>query len=214
MPEDQKPKGEWKAFFNAKPMAEGMPPHFLLYLLNEQPILVRHAKLLTASLWLQSQMAAAICLHESPDLRKRCKIDNGRHLPAELGRATITKLGKLSSESLRSKFTQCFRPWISAELQSDLDQVPLVRDVLSHGYLSLVQQIIAPKQDQIAWLPRLSSHRKKALEALVGSRQDDGFVAFQLSEDTFKEEIERICRVMDFIASRTKTWDIYYPVFA
>ena len=55
------PKGEWKTVFDAKPMADGMPSHFLLYLLNEQPTFVRHGKLLTASLWLQSQMVAAVC---------------------------------------------------------------------------------------------------------------------------------------------------------
>ena len=75
--------------FNSRPMAEGMPPSFLLKLLNTQSAFVRHGKLLTASLWLQSQMVGAICLHDNPDLRNRCTVDNGRHLPTELGRATM-----------------------------------------------------------------------------------------------------------------------------
>ena len=36
----------WKSIFDAKPMAEGMPPHFLLYLLNEKEGLPGSANLL------------------------------------------------------------------------------------------------------------------------------------------------------------------------
>ncbi len=208
------PKAVWKTVFDAKPMADGMPPHFLLYLLNEQPTFVRHGKLLTASLWLQSQMVAAVCLYDSPELRERCTIDNGRHLPSELTRATTIKLEALSSESLRREFARCFQPRLSEQLRNDLALIPLSRDALSHGYLSLLRQIIGPEADSIPWSPRPSPERTKTLEGLAGPRPENTVFSFKLSEAAFKEEIERICRVMDFIASELKDWNIHYPVFA
>ena len=208
------PQGKWVKVFDAKPMAEGMPPSFLLYLLNEQPTFVRHGKLLTASLWLQSQMVATICLHDSPELRDRCTIDNGKHLPTELSRATITKLENLSSESLRREFARCFQPLMSEQLQDDLAKIPLCRDALSHGYLSLRQQIIGPQPEGIFWSPRPSTARDKALEDLAGPRAENTFLMISLSKSAFTEEIERICRLMDFIASQLKRRNIFYPVFA
>ena len=196
-------------------MAEGMPPSFLLKLLNTQSAFVRHGKLLTASLWLQSQMVGAICLHDNPDLRSRCTVDNGRHLPTELGRATIDKLENLSSESLRKEFARCFESSMSEQLKNDLALIPLCRDALSHGYLSLRQQIIGPAPEGIFWSPRPSTARNKTLEHLSGtSRPENTFVVVSLSASAFKEEIERICRLMDFIALKLKDWDIAYPVFA
>ena len=200
--------------FDAKPMAEGMPPEFLLQLLNSQKAFVRHGKLLTASLWLQSQMVAAICLYDSPELRNRCIADNGKHLPAELGKATIQKLENLSSESLRKKFLRCFDYSMSEQLQGDIAHIPLYRDALAHGYLSLRQQIIGPKSEGVFWSPRFSRTRHETLNSLYGPRPDGTFLVVSLSTLAFKEEIERICRVMDFIALKLKDWDIHYPVFA
>ena len=54
--------------FDAEPMAEGMPPAFLLKLLKSQDAFVRHGRLMTACVWLQSQMVGVICLH-SEELR-------------------------------------------------------------------------------------------------------------------------------------------------
>ena len=76
--EKSKPEYAWRTIFDAEPMANGMPPSFLLYLLNEKEGLARLGKLLTASLWLQSQMVALICLEDSPELRDRCTVENGR----------------------------------------------------------------------------------------------------------------------------------------
>ena len=94
---------------DAKPMAHGMPPMFLLQLLDKQPFFVRHSKLLTASLWLQSQMVGAICLQEDPALRERCTIENGRHMPAELGRSQYRKAGapilRISSPGISQVFS-------------------------------------------------------------------------------------------------------------
>ena len=90
MTQGSETEGEWVPIFDSSPMKDGMPPHFLLYLLNEQVGFVRRSKLMMASLWLQSQMVAAICLEEDPDLRERCKADHGRHLPRELGRVHAT----------------------------------------------------------------------------------------------------------------------------
>ena len=207
-------KGRWVTIFDAKPMAEGMPPQFLLQLLNTQKPFVRHGKLLTASLWLQSQMVGAICLHDSPELRDRCTIDNGRHLPTELGRATIRKLETLSSETLRREFSRCFGASMSEQLQDDLARVPLCRDALSHGYLSLRQQIIGPRPEGVFWSPRSANARADTLGALYGPRPDDTFVVVSLSGEAFMTEIKRVCRVMDFIALKLKDWDIHYPVFA
>ena len=207
-------KGEWQTIFDAKPMAEGMPPSFLLKLLNQQPVFVRHGKLLTALIWLQSQMIGAICLHESSDLRRRCKKDNGKHLPTALGQATIVKLENLSSESLRKEFRRCFQSSMSTQLQDDLATVPFYRDALSHGYISLRQLIIGPEPESIFWSPRSSSTRNKMLESLYGPRPDNTFLRLSLSELAFQEEIDRICRLMDFIALILKDWEIPYPVFA
>ena len=207
-------KGQWKTIFDAKPMAEGMPPQYLLKLLNSQKPFVRHGKLLTASLWLQSQMVGAICLHDSPELRNRCTIDNGRHLPMELGKATIRKLETLSSETLRREFARCFGSSVSERLQDDLARAPLCRDALSHGYLSLRQQIIGPQPEGVFWSPRSSRERSDTLRALYGLRPEGTFLIVSLSREAFMAEIERISIVMGFIALKLTDWYIPYPVFA
>ena len=191
-----------------------MPPSFLLKLLDNQKVFVRHGKLLTASLWLQSQMAAMICLYEDSELRKRCIIDNGRHLPTELGQATILKLEHLSSESLRREFSRCFISSMSEQLQDDIKMIPLYRDAMAHGYISLRQQIIGPKTEGVFWSPRSSNNRDNTLSSLYGHRPEGTFLVISLSALAFNQEIKRICRIMDFIATKLKDWDIVYPVFA
>ena len=211
-----KPKqgGQWRTIFDAKPMADGMPPMFLLKLLEKQPFFVRHSKLLTASLWLQSQMVGAICLQEDPALREMCLIENGRHMPAELGRATIQKLERLSSESLRKEFHECFHTLMSEQLQNDLETVVIFRDALAHGYISHMQHIAGEQKDHLFWSPRSSSSRDSTLDSMFGPRSAGPFLRLKLSESEFRAEIERICRLMDFIASRVKEWGMHYPVFA
>ena len=200
--------------FDAKPMAEGMPRAFLLKLLKNQDVFVRHGKLLTASLWLQSQMVGIICLHDSAELRHRCTVDHGRHLPDELGKATLRKLEHLSSESLRREFLRCFGSAVSEGLHEDVTLVPLCRDAMAHGYLSLRQQIIGPQSEGVFWSPRPSRVRDETLRSLYGSPADGSFLVVSLSRAAFNAEIARICRVMDFIALRLKDWAIPYPVFA
>ena len=202
----------WKTVFDAKPMADGMPPSFLLYLLNEKEGLARHGKLLTASLWLQSQMVALICLQDSPELRNLCTVDNGRHLPNELAKATTRRLEELSSERLREAFLQRFKPDMPEDLQRDLEMVSLGRDALAHGYVSLARQIM--QMTDVPWSPRQSRRREEVIERIAGPRPDGSFLRLNLSNSYFNEEIERICRVMDFIASRVSQWGIPYPVFA
>ena len=201
--------------FDAAPMAEGMPSHFLLYLLNEQPLFARFGKLATASLWLQSQMAAAIAIDENPQLKSLITEDHGKHFPGALAAAATKKLETLSSESLRTTFINQFGHFMTAEIQSDLRRVILARDALAHGYLSLFRQIIGPEPDSIIWQPRSSEERKKLLKQLVGQQlSDEGVVMMSLSEDAFAEQIGLMCRIMDFIASLLKRWDGHYPVFA
>ena len=213
-PRRARPEGRWRRIFDAKPMAEGMPPAFLLKLLKSQDAFIRHGRLLTASVWLQSQMVGVICLHDSEDLRDRCTVENGRHLPGELGKATLRKLEELSSESLRREFMQRFQNAMSEQLREDVTVVPLYRDALAHGYLSLRQQIIGPQSEGVFWSPRSSRVRDEALGSLYGPRSEDTFLVVSLSEPAFKEELTRICRVMDFIALKLKDWGIHYPVFA
>ena len=211
-PQSSKAEYSWRTIFDAKPMADGMPPSFLLYLLNEKEGFARMGKLLTASLWLQSQMVSVICLQDSPELRQRCTIDNGRHLPNELLHATTKGLEELSSESLRTAFLQQFRSEMTEELQRDLERVSLGRDALAHGYVSLFRQI--SEKASIPWSPRPSRERNEVLDRLAGPRPTDTFFSLSLSDPDFEEEISRICRVMDFIASTVKKWDIPYAVFA
>ena len=213
-PRTTQPKPEWKTVFDAKPMAHGMPPRFLLQLLDKQQFFVRHGKLLTASLWLQSQMAGAICLQDDADLRERCTVDHGRHLPTELGRATTKKLEHLSSESLRKEFHRCFHTSMSDELLNDLQTVVIFRDALSHGYISLLDQIINSGREHLFWSPRPSPSRDITLKEIFGSRDKGPFLRLSLSPQSFKAELERISRLMDFIALRVKEWGIPYPVFA
>ena len=208
------PKLAWRTVFDAKPMADGMPPRFLLRLLDKQPFFVRHSKLLSASLWLQSQMVGAICLQDDPDLLERCTIENGRHLPTELARATIGNLEHLSSESLRKEFHRCFHTLMSDQLLNDLETVVIFRDALSHGYISLMQHIVGDQKDALFWSPRPSHSRNATLESLFGPMSNGPFLRLSLSVQAFKTEIDRICRLMDFIASRVKQWGIPYPVFA
>ena len=193
-------------------MADGMPPYFLLYLLNEKEGFARHGKLLTAALWLQSQMVALICLQDSQELRQRCTVDNGRHLPDELLRAATKRLEELSSESLRTTFLDRFGAQMPEELKSDLERVTLGRDALAHGYLSLFRQI--RETGPVPWSPRPSQKRDEVLNRIAGPRPADAVFLVSLSDPDFEEEIARICRIMDFIASKVTQWDIPYPVFA
>lgn len=202
----------WVPIFDFNPMKDGMPPHFLLYLLNEQAGFVRRSKLMMATMWLQSQMAASICLAEDPDLRRRCKADHCKHLPKELGQATIRRLEALSSENLRRRFVDLFGEFMPDDLTTDVAGVTLMRDSLSHGYVSLFWQILG--SEEIMWLPRTSAPKKKILEDAVGPLMQDSVLTLPLSEEGFKKEIERTCRVMDFIASVVKGWDIPYYAFA
>ena len=181
-------------------MAEGMPPAFLLKLLKSQDAFVRHGRLMTACVWLQSQMVGVICLHDSEELRDRCTVDHGKHLPGELGKATLRKLEELSSESLRREFLRCFGSAMSERLREDVTVVPLYRDAMAHGYLSLRQQIIGPQSEGVFWSPRASRVRDEALGSLYGPRDEGTFLIVSLSEPAFNEEIARICRVIDFIA--------------
>lgn len=208
------PKPQLRTFFDAKPMAHGMPPMFLLQLLDKQPFFVRHSKLLTASLWLQSQMVGAICLQEDPALRERCTIENGRHMPAELGRASIEKLEHLSSESLRREFHKCFQTLMSEQLWNDLETVVIFRDALAHGYISHMQHLAGEQKDHLFWSPRSSASRDTTLESMFGPRSNGPFLRLNLSASSFRTEIERICRLMDFIALRVEEWGMHYPVFA
>ena len=213
-PEPTTATGEhyWKMIFDAKPMANGMPPYFLMYLLNEKEVFARHGKLLTAALWLQSQMVSLICLQDDSELRRRCTVDNGRHLPGELVRAATARLEELSSESLRTTFLDRFGTQMSEELRGDLEMVTLGRDALAHGYVSLSRQIM--NATDIPWSPRPTRQRDQVLNRLAGPRPANSFFSMNLSGSNFEDEIGRICRVMDFIASTVKKWDIPYPVFA
>lgn len=196
-------------------MAEGMPPDFLVKSLYQEPGLVRHSQLLMASLWLQSQMAGLICLHDDSDLLTRCTIENGRHLPAELGQATLDMLEKWSSETLRREFEMRFRSKLSNQLREDLDWIPIYRDALSHGYVSLMQQVVGSWQQKVFWSPSRSKAREKKLERLFGGPRREGtYIVIDLSRIEFETGIERVCRVMDFIAGELKEMDIPYPVFA
>ena len=65
----------------------------------------------------------------------------------------------------------------------------------------------------VLWAPHRSPSRDAVPTKVVGNQQPD-ILAFNLSADAYQEEIERICRVMDFIASVLKQWDIPYLVFA
>ncbi len=213
--EEVQPEYGWKPVFNAGRMAEGMPPDFLLNLLYQEPGFVRHSQLLMASLWLQSQMVGLICLNDRPELLARCKTENGKYLPEELGRATLDMLEKLSSEFLRREFERRFRSKMSDQLKEDLEWIPIYRDALSHGYVSLRQQIVGPLQEKIFWSPSRSTARDKKLERLLGRPRKDGtYVVIDLSRLEFEQGIERVCRLMDFIALELKEMDIVYPVFA
>lgn len=206
------PQYAWKQIFDAAPMANGMPSHFLLYILNEKEGLVRFGKLVTASLWLQSQMAALLCIEERPSLRDLHSTENGRHFPRALHLAASKKLKTLSSERLRKKFLRSFESRMSKELKEDLEMVIVSRDGLAHGYVSLFSQI--PGTGPVLWSPRSSRRRDAALGSEASGRQNDAVLALDLSAESFQESIDRICRVMDFIASVLKQWGIHYPVFA
>ncbi len=209
---EPKPQYTWKKFFDAKPMADGMPPSFLLYLLNERDVFERHGKLLTAALWLQSQLVSLICLSDDSELQRLTTLEHGRYFPYALARAALVKLEDLSSERLREEFLQRFGDKMSQDLQADLARVTLSRDALAHGYLSLFRQLDG--QDNIAWSPRQSIKREAEMDRVLGPRPENTYFALRLSDQAFEEEIERICRLMDFVASQVKQWDIPYAVFA
>ncbi len=207
------PKGAWKKmFFDSAPMVDGMPPHFLLYVLNEKEGFARYGKLVTATLWLQSQMVALICINEDAKLRQLNAVENGSHFPNALRVSATKKLETLSSEPLRKEFLRCFGSQMTPELQEDLEKVFLDRDGFSHGYVSLFSQIMGP--GAVTWTPRSVSSRNKVFSRAVGPLGDGTMLAFNLSADSFEEAISRMCRIMDFISSILKQWNIPYVVFA
>lgn len=197
-------------------MADGMPPHFLQYLLNERQGFARHGKLLTATLWLQSQMVSLICLHENPQLIKRIEVENGRHFPFELAQASIGRLEDLSSGSLREKFLEYFGTEMSDELKDDVARSLLDRDALSHGYVSLFLNINDQTKGRVGvpWSPRPNRKREAVLDNVLGPRPDNTYFMVSLSDQDFEDELERICRVMDFIAHKVTGWGIPYAVFS
>ena len=191
-----------------------MPPHFLLYLLAEQPEFVRHAKLSVAAAWMLSQMAAAICLKNDSQLREACLADNTRHMPTLLITTVTKKLREVSADSLRRQFFIAFERELTPELRTDIEQATVLRDALAHGYLPLLSQIIA-EHGNIVWTPRLTKERETILEGLMGSSvPKGGSVVIQLSPDLYKRHIEQVCRVMDFIATQVNKWGLPYAVFA
>ena len=203
---------QWEVLFDAQPMAKGMPPHFLMFLLNEQDVFARFGKLLTAHIWLQSQMAALICLESDPELKNRCLADNTKHLPEELHRAATVKLETLSSESLRTAFLDHFATQMTEDLQADLEMIILGRDHLSHGYIALFRSIL--NDPNIPWSPRSTTGRSERLDGLFGPRPAGTALFAPMTRDYYEREIARICRMMDFIASVVNQWGIPYPIFA
>ena len=208
-------KHKWETVFEAKSMAKGMSPDFLHKLLNERPVFARYGKLLTATLWLQSQMIGLIYLYEDPDLRGRCLADNSKGLPYELANATLYALETLSSESLRIRFLKCFGPSMPKELKKDLAVIMLYRDGLCHGYVSLMQQIIGPYKESVLWSPRPTPTRNEVLKGLTGQdRPDNSYFPIELSELKYDEHMKKVCNMMDFIGSQLDKWDIPFPTFA
>ena len=206
---------EWNTIFDASPMADGMPPDFLLKQLFTRPLFVRHGKLLTAILWLQSQMVGLILLETDPELRKRCRVENGRHLPVELRRASLEQLDSLTPESMRDNFLKIFGQTMSEELKKDLDVIMLYQEGLCNGHLSLFQQITGQFAETMFWSPRPTIVRNEILKKVTGQNHSSGsYFLVELSELKFDEHIERICRLMNFIASQLKRWDIPFPVLA
>ena len=133
-PRTTQPKLEWKTVFDAKPMAHGMPSRFLLQLLDKQQFFVRHSKLLTASFMAaKSNGRSNLFTGRRRPYGKGGTVDNGRHLPTELGRATTKKLEHLSSESIRKEFHRCFHTSMSDELLNDLQTVVIFRDACRMG---------------------------------------------------------------------------------
>ena len=51
-------------------ISEARATLFMFHVINEQEEFARLGKLLVASVWLQSQMAALICLHKDEELRR------------------------------------------------------------------------------------------------------------------------------------------------
>ena len=202
---------QWKTIFDAEPMAEGMPPSFLMYLLNERDVFSRVGKLLTAHIWLQSQMAALICLEIDPSLMSRCLVDDMKHLPEHLHRAATEKLETLSSESLRTTFLDLFANQMTEDLQEDLELITLRCDHLSHGYVTLFRSILG--DPNILWSPRPTAKRNDQIEDRFGPRPAGTALSAPITQEFYEEEIARICRMMDFIASVVNKWGIPYPVF-
>ncbi len=195
-------------------MSEGMPPHFLLYLLNERLPMVRYGKLAAAHLWLQSQMAAAICLHQSEELRELYTVENGQRFPYALAEAAAKKLEKLSSESLRREFTSCFRSEITkAGIRKDIEAVCVLRDTLAHGYVSLFQAIVE-EDSGVLWSPRASGDKMRVLREMAGPPPPNAAFRLRLTQEAFEDEVERVCRVMDFIASMGKKRGLDYVLVA
>ena len=210
-PLEQSPTGQWRTLLDLSPMANGMTVSFLLYLLNEKEAFDRHGKLLTASLWLQSQMVGLICLYDDPDLRALYKVDNGRHFPFRLHEAAIKKLETLSSGSLRKEFMERFEAELTTELADDLDWALVDRDALAHGHVSLFRQLSG--NPHIAWSPRPNAVREEFLQKTAGPRPANTYFSISLETADYEDRLRRICRVMDFIASKVKEWDIEPATF-
>ena len=207
----QAPSGQWRTLLDLSPMADGMTVSFLLYLLNEKEVFERHGKLLTASLWLQSQMVGLICLHDDPDLRALHKVDSGRHFPFRLHEAAIKRLETLSSGSLHKEFLERFGAELTTELADDLDWALVDRDALAHGHLSLFRQLDG--NPHIAWSPKPSAVREEFLQKAAGPRPANTYFGISLETVEYEDRLRRMCRLMDFITSKVKGWDIEPAVF-
>ena len=205
-PSEGASSAQWRTLLDMKPIADGMTISYLLYLLNEKEVFSRHGKLLTASLWLQSQMVGLICLHDDPDLRALYKVDHGRHFPYRLHEAAIKRLETLSSGSLRNEFLERFGAELTTELADDLEWALVDRDALAHGHLSLFRQLSGTPH--IAWSPKPNAVREEFLGKIAGPRPDNTYFGISLEALDYEDSLRRICRLMDFIASRVKRWGI------
>ena len=205
-PSAANPSAQWRTLLDVKPIADGMTISYLLYLLNEKEGFDHHGKLLTASLWLQSQMVGLICLYDDPQLRALFKVDNGRHFPFRLHEAAIKRLETLSSGSLRNEFLERFGQELTTELQDDLEWALVDRDALAHGYVSLFRQLSG--KPQIVWSPKPNATREEFLQKTAGPRPDNTYFGLSLETLDFEDRLRRICRLMDFIGSRVKEWGI------
>ena len=210
-PLEQSTTGRWRTLLDLSPMANGMTVSFLLYLLNEKEVFDRYGKLLTASLWLQSQMVGLISLYDDSGLRALYEVENGRYFPYRLHEAATKRLETLSSGSLRKEFLDRFGAELTTELAEDLDWVLIDRDALAHGHVALFRQLDG--NPHIAWSPKPNAVREEFLQKTAGPRPSNTYFAISLETAEYEDRLRRICRVMDFIASKVKGWGIEPAVF-